>query len=341
MKIQLIYRLVTKDYKMRNLLVFLMALCCITGCDKEKPVTPPPVVVPPVVTPVAVPAPAPSKYMDPAKVLELFKKKSAESLVETLNDNAKVRLNQLVAKEEFLSKKLLAKVKARQAMKGKMMAQAFTGKGSVDLRDQSTEIVDQFGGTCTAHGLTAAIETTIGKPHQKLSERHVWSGYKQYSCDAAIERWSGTKSCVTLDSAWPHDNVHPYKGYLDSDNCYSFLVSTTSIDDDLQKMINALDIGHAVYLGIGVTKSLMNCDVALDPNSAAVSGGHALDIVGYKLDASVAGGGYFIIKQSWGPDCGDHGYQYVPFNYCQRSDLYCVLWSIDEVTSVSSGMERK
>ncbi|HLA83176.1 MAG TPA: C1 family peptidase, partial [Thermoguttaceae bacterium] len=42
-------------------------------------------------------------------------------------------------------------------------------------------------------------------------------------------------------------------------------------------------------------------------------GNHAVVVVGFADDANVAGGGYWIIKNSWGTDYGDNGYGYVPF----------------------------
>ena len=33
-----------------------------------------------------------------------------------------------------------------------------------------------------------------------------------------------------------------------------------------------------------------------------------------------AGGGYFIFRNSWGPNWGDHGYGYMPFHYVKS---YC------------------
>ena len=51
-------------------------------------------------------------------------------------------------------------------------------------------------------------------------------------------------------------------------------------------------------------------------------GGHAVLVTGYvdntKLPAGIAagsGGGYLIIKNSWGTGSGDGGYFYVPYDY--------------------------
>jgi Papain family cysteine protease len=278
-----------------------------------------------------------------AKFKERDRNKGLLKNKESISTKGLENAAKIVLKNDFFPSKYINVINANRILKTatKSLPTALTGKGSVDLRKQSTWVVSQFGGTCTAHGITAAIETTIGKPEQKLSERHVWSGYRQYSCDAAIAEWSGTNYCITLDNAWPHSNIFPYPTYRFAKNCFSYLVKTTYVNDNLQAMINNLDAGRAVYLGISVTKSLLNCDTALDPDSDVTDGGHALGIVGYKLDPSIKGGGYFIIKQSWGSDCGDHGYQYVPFYYCQRSDMYCVLWTIDSVTSTGASGEAR
>lgn len=200
---------------------------------------------------------------------------------------------------------------------------------SVDLRDRDTPVVNQWDGTCSAFGLSAVIENQAGV---NLSERHVWSRYKRYSCDSAISVWANDKACITTSNMWLNSKTNPYKGYTDSSNCYTYLSKVTYIEDDLNKMVASLAKGKPVYIGMRTTKSMLNCDSTLTPASKSTSGGHALAIVGYKLDSKVSGGGYFTIKNSWGPSCGDKGYQYIPFNYCTRSDMYCVMWTIDEVT---------
>lgn len=64
-------------------------------------------------------------------------------------------------------------------------------------------------------------------------------------------------------------------------------------------------------------------DGSLQPGS---SGGHAMQVVGFLSNAelgppgspaTVAGGGYFVIKNSWGCNAGDAGYYYIPADYVQ------------------------
>src|ERR1035437_3164564 len=54
----------------------------------------------------------------------------------------------------------------------------------VDLRYRDTTVKKQFGGTCTAFGLVAAMENTLGG-HIDLSERDAWSKYQKYSAKIA------------------------------------------------------------------------------------------------------------------------------------------------------------
>jgi hypothetical protein len=99
--------------------------------------------------------------------------------------------------------------------------------------------------------------------------------------------------------------------------------------------------GNSVLFGIPVTPQFdaANCDDATPPvckagadsgvvsfvageDPASFRGGHALLAVGFvdnpDLPAGVpdgAGGGYFIVKNSWGHCWGDGGYAYVPYEY--------------------------
>lgn len=53
---------------------------------------------------------------------------------------------------------------------------------------------------------------------------------------------------------------------------------------------------------------------ALDIQAA---GGHAMLLVGYEDDDSVLGGGYFIVRNSWGNGWGDDGYLKMPYAYAE------------------------
>jgi len=65
--------------------------------------------------------------------------------------------------------------------------------------------------------------------------------------------------------------------------------------------------------------------------------GHAIAIVGAIIDQRVPGGGYYIIKNSWGSDYGDKGYAYVAFDYCEMT--YCYVWKVNEVGVFKDGVE--
>jgi len=267
-------------------------------------------------------------FLSEAYIKQMFALSHSHKITdsEQLSSRAMERKKHLIPTSKFFSAKQLAKRKQSHML-------AYKGKGSVDLRQYDSPVENQWDGTCTAHGLRNVIDNA---GRVQVSTRHVWDKYQVYSCEDAINAWSGG-TCVTNVSSWPHDSVTPTSAkYLEPLNCNTFLRASTYIDDDLDKMREALDNNHPVYLGITVTNSMMNCDAMLVPTSKATTGGHALAIVGYKDDPAIKGGGYFIIKNSWGTDCGDKGYQYVPFYYCTRKDMYCVFWTIDKVETNST-----
>lgn len=73
---------------------------------------------------------------------------------------------------------------------------------------------------------------------------------------------------------------------------------------------NSLSFGKVVDLPI----------MDVPPNKGGVYDGHSVALVGFKKSALFPGGGYFIIRNSWGKDWGDEGYAYMPFDYVLK---YC------------------
>jgi C1A family cysteine protease len=53
-------------------------------------------------------------------------------------------------------------------------------------------------------------------------------------------------------------------------------------------------------------------------------GGHAVICVGYKP-------GYFIVRNSWGPDWGDKGYFYMPEAFILNSSLTNDFWCLQSI----------
>jgi C1A family cysteine protease len=198
-----------------------------------------------------------------------------------------------------------------------------------DYRFRDTAVKRQFGGTCSTFGLLAAMENALhGQRPVDLSEKHLWNKYRKYSSERAV-RAALNKGPVTDEVYWPMKRWLPKWGY--KKNAKSYLKAASYIESDVGAAVSALSQGRPVYLGLQVTESMYACDAVIDPNSPSSGGGHAVAIVGHQLNESVAGGGYFIIKNSWSDQCGDHGYQYLPFNYCTREDLYCIMWDIQAV----------
>ena len=213
---------------------------------------------------------------------------------------------------------------------------SFDGLKGKDLRYRDTPIISQLGARCSAYGLTASIENLLGAPQvAKLSESHLWSQYRTYSSLSAVD--AAKRMSITEYWMWPKEKKSPYPGW--EAKAHTSLKYITSIDDNVLNAVKALDEGRPVYLGVSVTTSMQSCVAVLDPDSPDTGGGHAVNISGYGIDKRVPGGGYFIIKNSWGAECGDKGYQYMPFNYCiRRGSSYCIMWDIQGVKTAFPGV---
>ena len=82
---------------------------------------------------------------------------------------------------------------------------------------------------------------------------------------------------------------------------------------------------HALVVGVTATASLLAPDangyVRYIPNETSI-GGHAMHVAGWVPNSDLpvgapsgSGGGYFVVKNSWGERSGDCGYFYIPYDY--------------------------
>jgi hypothetical protein len=228
--------------------------------------------------------------------------------------------------DEVLSPELQKEIRLKKATR----IQGFDYSGLplwVDLRYKATSIKKQNEPWCTAYGLAAVMEMNGADGKTDISERHIWSHYKKYSCERAIKKTFQHR--MTIEDYWPIWKRKPYRGYM---NFAELSIQEVEyIDMDVRRVFEALSEGRAVYLGISVSESMGKCDIRLEAESKNTGGGHAIAVVGYEIDPLASGGAWLLIKNSWGEDCADRGYQWIPVGYCERKDSYCMFWDVKKV----------
>lgn len=197
----------------------------------------------------------------------------------------------------------------------------------VDLRKYSTPAKDQINGRCTAYGLTSVQELMHCKQNGvcnlDLSEAHRWSMYKKYAAWSALEN---AKTPIVEEKIWPEDQSYSPKNI--SKYAKFKIDEWEYLGDSKQKVLTALANGFAVYFWSQTPNAMLKCKkVSSKTEKTFADGGHAYAVVGYfdKEDPLL------IIKNSWGEDCGDNGYQVIPFSIYD----YASYWEAAAIKKVS------
>jgi C1A family cysteine protease len=208
----------------------------------------------------------------------------------------------------------------------------------VDLRHFCSAVRDQGQlGSCTgfaiAVGFREFLLNKLGVPFVPLSPLFLY--YEERSREHTIPQDAGAmprdgfKVLQKLGCATEKDDPYDITKFTQAPsktaltNAAQFKIAAYHRLAHLADIQACLAAGNGVVLGFTVYDSFESDAVAktgIMPMPAAgesILGGHAVFCVGYKTDSTAAGGGYLIVKNSWGVGWGDQGYFYMPFAYIQ------------------------
>jgi C1A family cysteine protease len=201
-------------------------------------------------------------------------------------------------------------------------------------------------GSCWAFATTAALESNIlireGRAAATIeddrAEEILLSCSTAGSCNGG---YIGTASSYIRDTGLPPETYFPYTASSTDDLCSNAMsgwntvtskiaswsyVNTTSISIDSIK--NALTTYGPLVTTMDVYGDFFSYRSGVyEYVSGTYQGGHAILIVGYQDDPSVHGGGYFIVKNSWGTGWGEAGYFRISYSQAS-SPVYFGEWTI-------------
>jgi hypothetical protein len=190
-----------------------------------------------------------------------------------------------------------------------------------DWRAYATDVRSQGARpTCSAFAVVAGLEQLVRMTTGQvvdLSEEQLWARYGRGRWDAF--RFA-TTDFLAPEAAWP------YGGAAESGIDGAGVARLGRVERvlDAAQLRAAIVQRHApVVLDLTAHEGFLETgeDGLVWPSGGAAVGGHAALVVGYADYAEVPGGGFLVLKNSWGRDWGDGGYGYLPFAYCAHQ--YC------------------
>ena len=207
----------------------------------------------------------------------------------------------------------------------------------VDLRPHLTAVEDQGEvGSCTANALAGALEyleKRMNGAEGRVSRLFIYwnerdaEGSTSKDQGAAlsdgIKVLKGDGACSEDTWQYSKDNVFEQP----ADEAYQEGKEHT-IDEAHQVQIELHDMRHCLSEGYPFVFGLEVYDAFQEegnhghistpqPGTHQHCGGHAMLAVGYSDKDEV-----FLVRNSWGPNWGDHGYCYIPYDYL-ASTKYC------------------
>ena len=207
---------------------------------------------------------------------------------------------------------------------------------SIDLRHLCSPVRDQGQlGSCTgfsiAVGLREFLEIKTTGKLVKMSPLFVYYEERQLEHtipeDCGAQPRDGMKVLAKMGCAPELDDPYNIAKFTKAPTAKAlkdaakYKIASYHRLASLNDIQTALAASNGVVLGFVVHESFESAAVAKtgkmpmpQPNEK-ILGGHAVFAAGYKMDPKWEGGGYLIVKNSWGTGWGDKGYFYMPFAY--------------------------
>lgn len=193
-------------------------------------------------------------------------------------------------------------------------------------------------GWCTAFATIAAIENLAKQKlsvSADLSEIDHYQSYRRYEMLTSVK--TASKVSIAPESAWPYYG-NPVANYTSQRLAK---VVSYAAPETRDEVLGELAAGHPLVIGISTFNNFgASADGRVPLPAGRRRGGHAVAVTGFVRDASYAGGGYLLFKNSWGESFGDHGYGKLPLDYCKSSSCYFLAIrsiSYQGVTTADSG----
>lgn len=142
---------------------------------------------------------------------------------------------------------------------------------------------------CTSYAIASAMEVSL-KHQTKLSESAIWDNYRLANFSVAVAQ--------TLNKPIPGSNGSGTFTGIDSNGIT--LIRKVTTEDEIKSSLKA---GHGVAISLEVPQDLEDCKPIVTANSPLSPGiGHSVAIIAWEP-------GYYWIKNSFGSNCGDNGFQ--------------------------------
>lgn len=271
------------------------------------------------------------KYLTPKQIHAELLRKSKQKVSYKLSA-ADIKAKGLIPIEKFFPAEEKAQIYTPPANLANIKAPA-----EVNWMDRETPIKNQQNtGMCTAFAGVGAMENMLNsliKSNWDLSELNAWLDYKQYSCAAFVKGVTNKKICD--EAMLPFANSE--KGTISAackENAHASLIKSTFFGHDLEGFKKQMSLGSVGYIGMTVPSDMSSCPKVISPNSTATKYGHALAVPRYFNDSKF--GDILYLRNSWGADCGDHGYMALPVSVLSKPGFTYELYTFDLVNSTKA-----